>query len=68
MQNNVTAAALATVAEAAKFLRVSKSQVYVLLDKGELRGLKIGGARRLRWQDIHEYVEKCLAADRRPGA
>ncbi len=38
---------LFTVAEAASFLRVGRSSLYALMDRGELRFVKIGRSRRI---------------------
>ncbi len=38
---------LFTVAEAASFLRVGRSSLYVLMDRGELPFVKIGRSRRI---------------------
>ena len=48
---------LYTVQEAAKALRISRSKVYGLMKEGELQSVKIGGSRRLRRQDLIDYVE-----------
>ncbi len=38
---------LMRVAEAAAFLRMSRSSVYALMDRGELAFVKLGAARRI---------------------
>ena len=38
---------LLTVVESASFLRVGRSSLYVLMDRGELRFVKIGRSRRI---------------------
>jgi excisionase family DNA binding protein len=50
---------LYTVQEAAEALRMSRSKVYGLMKMGELPSVKIGGSRRLRKQDLMNYVD-CL--------
>src|SRR4051812_25143525 len=47
---------LATVAEAGQFLRVSRATLYRVLAQGDLRSLKVRGARRLRWADLEDYI------------
>ena len=47
---------LLTVVEAAQLLGVGRSKVYELMYKGELRSVKIGGSRRIRYSDLGEYV------------
>ena len=48
---------LYTVHEAAETLKMSRSKVYGLIKEGELPSVKIGGSRRLRKQDIAQFVE-----------
>lgn len=42
-----TGGTLLTVAEAARRLSVSRSTVYVLINRGELSAIRVGGARRI---------------------
>ena len=48
---------LYTVQEAAETLKMSRSKVYGLIKQGALASVKIGGSRRLRKQDIAQFVE-----------
>jgi len=48
---------LYTVQEVAETLKLSRSKVYGLIKDGGLPSVKIGGSRRLRKQDIAQYVE-----------
>jgi excisionase family DNA binding protein len=48
---------LYTVQEAAHVLKMSRSKIYGLIKDGELHSVKIGGSRRLRKQDLLEYVD-----------
>ena len=50
---------LYTVQEAAEALKMSRSKVYGLMKEGELPSVKIGGSRRLRKQDLMQYLD-CL--------
>jgi excisionase family DNA binding protein len=56
---------LARVAEVAEHLGVSRAQIYVLMEKGELEWVKLPGAaecprsRRVPWQSVHALVERC---------
>jgi excisionase family DNA binding protein len=43
---------LATTAEAQAFLRLSRTTLYFLAKRGELRPVKIGRAVRFRWADL----------------
>jgi excisionase family DNA binding protein len=47
---------LFTVVEVSQFLGIGRSKVYELLYKGELKSVKIGGSRRIRYSDLGEYV------------
>jgi excisionase family DNA binding protein len=48
---------LARVPEVARFLNVSRSKVYQMMDSGQLRYVKLGKSRRLCWRDVMELVE-----------
>ena len=47
---------LLTVAEVAEVLRVSGMTVYRLIEKGELRALRIGARWRVSSADLDEYL------------
>jgi excisionase family DNA binding protein len=49
---------LASVKEAEQFLSLSRSSVYGLMDKGELRYVKLGKSRRIPWDALDELVRK----------
>ncbi len=55
---------LMTVAEAARFLRLSRSTLYAIMDRGELRFAKIGRSRRIPKRAVVELA----ARDLRGGA
>lgn len=42
----------------AKFLALSRSKVYQLMDQGRLPYVKIGKSRRIRWPDVLRLVEE----------
>lgn len=44
------------VAEAAEFLGVSRAKAYQLVQSGQLRSVKVGGCRRVRADDLREFV------------
>jgi excisionase family DNA binding protein len=50
--------ALATVEEAARSLRVSRSKLYQMMDQGELEHVKIGKCRRVPWEALRKLVER----------
>ena len=47
---------LFTVIEVAALLGIGRSKVYELLYAGELKSVKIGGSRRVRYTDLGDYV------------
>ena len=47
---------LFTVVEVAALLGIGRSKVYELLYAGELKSVKIGGSRRVRYTDLGDYV------------
>lgn len=51
-----------TTEEAARELGIGRTRMYELLRSGEVRSIKLGRSRRIRPEDLAEYVEK-LAAD-----
>lgn len=48
---------LLTPEEAAEVLNISRSKLYDLLQLQMLRSVKIGKARRIPTEAVHEYVE-----------
>jgi excisionase family DNA binding protein len=46
---------------AAHVLGVSRSKFYVLIDKGELRAVRIGRARRVTAESVDAFVERRIA-------
>ena len=49
---------LLTVEEAADALALGRTKVYELLDAGALRSIKIGRARRIPVEALHEFVHR----------
>ena len=47
---------LLTVVEVAEVLGVGRSKVYELLYRGELKSVKIGSSRRVRYSDLGDFV------------
>ena len=47
---------LYTVVQVATILGVGRSKVYELLYAGELKSVKIGASRRVRYSDLGDYV------------
>jgi len=52
---------LITVTEAARRLGLGRSATYVLIQRGELLSIKIGGSRRVAVADLAEFVERLRA-------
>jgi len=43
--------------EVAKILNISRAMAYRLIQIGEIRAVQIGKARRVRLQDLHQFIE-----------
>lgn len=54
----VQSEALLKAKEIAQILNISRAFAYRLMQTGEIRTVKIGGARRVRKSDLAEYIEK----------
>ena len=50
---------LCTVGTVAKFLSVSRSKTYQLMDRGDLPYVKLGKSRRIRWSDVRDLIDRC---------
>jgi excisionase family DNA binding protein len=50
----------ADVPEAARFLKVSRSKVYMMMDNKELPYAKFGRSRRIPRKALMEYARSCL--------
>jgi excisionase family DNA binding protein len=51
---------LLTAVEIAKVLNVSRAFAYQLMRQGKIRTVFIAGARRVRPQDLHNFIESSL--------
>jgi excisionase family DNA binding protein len=49
---------LASVKQAEEFLSLSRATIYGLMEKGELRYVKIGKSRRIPWEALQELVAR----------
>ena len=47
--------------EVAKILNISRAMAYLLIQRGEIRSVRIGTARRVRCEDLHKYIEENLS-------
>jgi excisionase family DNA binding protein len=59
-KQDLVADVLVDVKEAAKFLALSRSKVYGLMEQGELPFAKIGKSRRVPRKALVELARKCL--------
>lgn len=50
------------VEEAAEYLSISRAKAYELIQRGELRSVKIDGARRITLNQFEEYIHRLEAA------
>lgn len=51
-------AQLLTVADVVVALRISRSSVYRLFDSGKLPWIQIGSSRRVRPEDLEQFIEQ----------
>ena len=56
-QSSVDAPGLKPVSAVAKFLAISRSKVYQLMESGQLPYVKLGKSRRVRWADVLKLVD-----------
>lgn len=55
-----------TVSEAARILRISRALAYTLIRSGELRAIKVGGARwRIEREVLERYIDDLYEESRR---
>ena len=50
------------VEEAAEYLSISRAKAYELIQRGELRSVKIDGSRRITLGQLEEYLHRLEAA------
>ncbi len=58
--------ALLDAEEAARYLGIGRSKVYGLLQAGQLRGVKVGRARRFSRTELDRFVERLERGDVEP--
>ena len=46
--------------EVAEILNISRAFAYKLMQQGKIRSVAIGGARRVRPEDLLDFIEDCL--------
>jgi excisionase family DNA binding protein len=59
---DVLDAGFTDVVGAARFLALSRSKIYSLMDRGELPYAKMGKSRRIPKRALVEYAKRCLVA------
>jgi excisionase family DNA binding protein len=52
---------LLTPEEAAAELRIGRSRMYDLLRRGDVQSVKVGGSRRVPYDDLAAYVKRLVA-------
>ena len=57
---------LMTLAEAARFLRISKSTIYRECKRGHLRTLRFGGVVRVQPEDLRRFVAQAARRTSQP--
>lgn len=56
--NDRSDSGLQPVNKVARFLSLSRSKVYSLMEAGELPYVKLGKSRRVRWEDVLKLVAR----------
>jgi excisionase family DNA binding protein len=57
-ENATVEPVLATIMEAARYLRLSRAKVYEMMNDRTLASVRLGGSRRIPWSTLRELVEK----------
>jgi excisionase family DNA binding protein len=52
------AMSLHTVPDVARYLKMSRSMIYLLMERGELPYVKIGRTRRVKLEDVKNLIEQ----------
>ncbi len=52
------ATSLHTVPDVARYLKMSRSMIYLLMERGELPYVRIGRTRRVKAEDVTKLVEQ----------
>jgi excisionase family DNA binding protein len=58
-EQSIPADRLCTVAAIAAHLSLSRSTIYLLMDRGQLPYVKLGKSRRIRWSDVRDLIDRC---------
>lgn len=54
--NNATFDSILTLQDVMKYLKISRSMIYKMMDKGEIKGFKIGNQWRFKKEDIDSFI------------
>lgn len=60
-KKDVVSPQMFTISEVAQMLSLSRSTIWELISRRELRSHKIGGARRIAHSDIEEFITRHVA-------
>jgi excisionase family DNA binding protein len=52
---------LLTVEQAAEELQIGRTKMFALLDRGEVASIKVGGSRRVPYDELVTYVKRLIA-------
>lgn len=63
METTVPAKLLLSTEEAAQRLGIGRTRMYELLRSGEVPSVKLGRSRRVRPEDLNEYVERLVLGE-----
>lgn len=58
MQQQLTSSLLLTLPEAAARLRISRSSLYRLFDRGEIKSVRVGARRLVSLRTLEAYIER----------
>jgi len=57
---------LLTVQEVARYMHVVPITVYRMIDRGDLKAVKVGRVWRVRWEDLQDYLNRPAAGSPAP--
>jgi excisionase family DNA binding protein len=63
METVAPAKLLMSAEEAARALGIGRTRMYELLRSGEVASIKLGRSRRIRPEDLEEYVERLVLGE-----
>jgi excisionase family DNA binding protein len=58
---------LASIPEASKFLGISRSKLYEMMERGELRFCKLGRNRKIPWAEVRNLAARSLIGVQEAG-